>query len=121
MIPGAAFEQPRGFLDAQHLAHRMRAARGNEASGKIPPPQGHRVEEAQRRDGAVDCTRVGAALVLVDLEFAQVLGRGGIGRTLEESGKALDVAHILVLRAGREPAHHHIVLHPLAQRTDGGG
>ena len=59
--------------------------------------------------------------MLVDLEVAQILRRGGIGRALEEGGKALDVAHILVLRAGREPAHHHVVLHTLTQWADRGG
>lgn len=59
--------------------------------------------------------------MLVDLEVAQVLGGGRVGRALEEGGKPLDVAHILMLGPGRQAAHHHVVLHPLAQRTDRGG
>jgi hypothetical protein len=63
--PRRCLEQPGGLLDAQHLAHRVGAARGDEASDKIPPPQGNRVKEAQCRDRAVDDPGVGAALVPV--------------------------------------------------------
>lgn len=63
----------------------------------------------------------GPALVLVNLEVTQVFGGGRVGRTLKESSKALDVANILMLGPGRQAAHHHVVLHPLAQRTDRGG
>ncbi len=52
--------------------------------------------------------------MLVDLEVAQIFGGGGVRRTFEESGKALDVADILMPGPRRQTAHHHVVLHPLA-------
>lgn len=81
---------------------------------RAPPPERHRVEEAQRRDRAVDRAGVGAALVLMDIEGTQVLGRGGVRRTFKEGGKALDVANVLMLGSRRQTAHHHVVEHPLA-------
>lgn len=52
----------------------MRTERRNKTFGRIPPPQGHGLEEAQCRNRAIDGSGVGGALVLVDLEGAQVPG-----------------------------------------------
>ena len=78
-----------------------------------------RVQEPQSRDRAVDRARAGAALVLLDLEVAQVFGRGGIGWPPQIGGKAPDMPDILILGAREQAPHHHIVQHTLAQRADG--
>jgi hypothetical protein len=51
--------------------------------------------------------------MLVELKLAQILGRGGVRRTLKEGCEALDVAHILV-RVRDDRPRIIMSLHPLA-------
>lgn len=67
------FEQPSGLLDAQNLAHPVRATRCNQAAGQMLSLQCHAVEETQRRDCTVDRRGTGTALMLVDLKAAQII------------------------------------------------
>src|SRR5262249_14556810 len=48
-----------------------------------------------------------------------ILGGGLVGRPAQEIGKLFDVADILVLRLGAEPADRHVLDQSPAERTDG--
>jgi hypothetical protein len=78
----------------------------------------HPKEEAQRRDRAVDGRRAGAGFMLVNLKPAQILLARGVGRTAKEGGKTPDMLDIVLLGMWPQAAHHHVVLHALAQRAD---
>jgi len=96
----------------------MWAAHRHQAARQIPPANRHREQEAQRRYGAVDGCRAGAASMLVQLEVAQILGRRGIGRTAQEDGETPDVPDVVVLRVRSQAPHHHVMLHALTERAD---
>ena len=51
--PGAACEQQRDLLDAQHHRQLARLAHDRETAGEIRPVERHGEEEAQRRDRAL--------------------------------------------------------------------
>src|SRR6516225_1171810 len=48
-----------------------------------------------------------------------ILGGGLVGRPAQEIGKLFDVADILVVRLGAEPADRHVLDQSPAERTDG--
>src|SRR5215472_17060070 len=48
-----------------------------------------------------------------------ILGGGLVGRPAQEIGKLFDVADILVVRLGAEPAYRHVLDQSPASRTDG--
>src|SRR5262245_20615463 len=48
-----------------------------------------------------------------------ILGGGLVGRPAQEIGKLFDVADILVVRLGAEPADRHVLDQSPASRTDG--
>src|SRR5262249_1323551 len=48
-----------------------------------------------------------------------ILGRGLVGRPAQEIGKLFDVADILVMRLGAEPAGRHVPVQSPAYGTDG--
>src|SRR6516164_2261623 len=48
-----------------------------------------------------------------------ILGGGLVGRPAQEIGKLFDVADILVVRLGAEPADRHVLDQSPTQRTDG--
>jgi hypothetical protein len=80
-----------------------------------------REKEPQRRDDAVHRRHGNASLALLDLEAVQILRRGRVGCAPQKRGEAPDVADVVALRLGREPAHIHVVDQSLAQRADRGG
>src|SRR5579872_6849051 len=53
--------------------------------------------------------------MLLDLEIAQILGRGRIRRASKVGSKTPHVADVLVLGSRQQTPHHHVMLHPLAQ------
>ena len=59
-----------------------------------------------------------AGILLLDLETAHVLGGRGVRRAPQPRREPLDVADIIVLRLGREPAHGHVVDKALTKRAD---
>jgi hypothetical protein len=77
-----------------------------------------REEEPQRRDDAVHRWGGNARLALLDLEAAQILRSGRVGRAPQKRGEAPDVANVVALGHGRDPAHVHVVDQSLAQRAD---
>jgi hypothetical protein len=52
--------------------------------------------------------------MLPDLEVAEIFAGGRIGWPPQIGGEAPDVADILVLGAGQQSSHHHVVQHSLA-------
>lgn len=78
------FEQPRRFLHAQHVRQLAWMAHDHQHTCQIPPLQRHQEQEPQRRDRAVDGRGPDAALMLIQLEATDVLGRRSIGRASEE-------------------------------------
>src|SRR6516225_1223941 len=48
-----------------------------------------------------------------------IFGGGLVGRPAQKIGKPFDVADILVVRPGAEPAKRHVLDQPPASRTDG--
>jgi hypothetical protein len=75
-------------------------------------------EELQSGDRRVERDRRGAAIDHVQLEAAQVLNGGAVGRALEEDGQLAHRAQIASLCLGLELPHAHVVEHALAQRRD---
>ena len=63
--------------------------------------------------------RLHAALSLVDLKAADILGRRRIRRSAEKRGKAPDEADVVALRLFSQAAHGHVFEHAPAQRADG--
>ena len=57
----------------------------------------------------------------VQLEQADVLKCGGVGRPLEKRCETLATADVACLRGRTELAGIHVLDHPLAQRADGIG
>jgi hypothetical protein len=58
------------------------------------------------------------ALVLVNLETADILRRRRIRRPLEECRKAANEADVVALRPRSQTAHCHVFEHALPQRAD---
>ncbi|MNV98657.1 hypothetical protein D3C71_1939370 [compost metagenome] len=57
--------------------------------------------------------------MLVQLEAADIIGRGGIGCAAQKRSKAPNVTDIIVLGMHAQAAHQHILLHALAERRGG--
>ena len=92
-------------------------AQADELAGQIRPVERVSEEEAQRGHGAIHRPGVHPKLRLMDLELANVLGRGGVRRATEECGEAGDDADVMVTGPLRKPAHRHVLYETLAQRT----
>ena len=90
----------------------------DEAPRQVRPVERHGEEEAQRRHRAVDGRRLHAALGLMNLEAADVLGRRRVWGTTEEDREAADDAEIIALRLLAQAAHGHVFEHASAQRAD---
>jgi hypothetical protein len=88
---------------------------------EVGPVERVREEEPQRRDDAVHRRHGNAGLALLDLEAAQILRRGRVGRAPHKRGEAPHVADVVALGLAREPAHVHVVDQTLAQWVDGSG
>lgn len=97
------FEQSRRFLHAQHVRQLAWMAHDHQHTCQIPPLQRHQEQEPQRRDRAVDGRGPDAALMLIQLEATDVLGRRSIGRGSEEGCEAPDVTNVVLLGMGPKP------------------
>ena len=95
--------------------------RSGSGHAKFAPLERDGEQEAERRHRADDGARPDAALVLHELETAQVFFRRGVGRATEEGSQTLHMPNIILLGVGTETPHHHVMLHPLTQRADRGG
>jgi hypothetical protein len=77
-------KQQRHFLDAEHWRYLPRLWHDGEPARQIEPLKGHREEEAQGRDRAVDARRLHTAPSLVQLQEARVFRRCRVGRPTNE-------------------------------------
>jgi hypothetical protein len=90
----------------------------NEPPRQVRPVERHGEEKAERRHRAVDGGWLYAALGLVDLEPANVLGRRRIRRPPEEGGEAAHITDVVALRLRSQATHRHVFEHALSQSTD---
>jgi hypothetical protein len=115
---GGRVEQPHHLVAAQYHGQVAWMGRPDQLARQVGPIDGLREEEPQRRDDTVHGRRRHAALALLDLELAHVIGRRRVGRASQERGKASDVADVVALGLARKPAHAHVFDHALTQRAD---
>jgi hypothetical protein len=111
-------QQPRDFFATQHRGQLARIAQANQLTGQIRPVERLGKEEAQCSHGAVHPRCVHAKLGLINLEPANIFGRGGVRRAAEEGCKTGDDADVRTAGLLREPAHRHVFGETLAQSAD---
>jgi hypothetical protein len=109
------FEQPRRFLEAQHLGQLAGMPDDYQRTRQIPPLQRNQEQEPQRRDRPVDGRRANAVLMLMQLEVSDVPRRRCVGRATKERGQAPNVTNLVLLGMGAQAPHEHVLLHALAQ------
>jgi len=106
-------EQPPDLLDAQYIGKLAGMTDEDEAERQIRPVERHAEEEAKSRNRGIDARRLHAALRLMNLETADILGRGRIRRTSQEGREASDGADVVALRSLSQIAHCHVFKHAL--------
>src|SRR5712671_4612398 len=89
--------------------------------GKIQSPQRHAEQEPKPGHDAVAIADARPGLGQVQLEQADLVRRGRVGRALQVRGKPLAAADVASLRVRVELARAHVLDHALAQRADGIG
>jgi hypothetical protein len=87
--------------------------------GEIVPPERDTQQEPHPGHDAVAIADAQSALDQVQLEAADIVGGGGVGRALEIGGEPLAAVDVAPLRMPPELACSHILDHALAQRADG--
>ena len=115
------FQKPENVLRRQHPRQLAGLVDKSQTPRRLRLVEGDLEEEAQRRDRCVHRRRIGASFGQMQLEGAQLICRGGIGRTLQKRRKLLDGADIFALRVGDEAANRHVFDHAGAQGADGLG
>ena len=115
---GRRVQQAGDFVGAQHHRQLARMRHSDQPAREVGPVERVREEEPQRRDDAVHRRHGNASLALLDLEAAQILRRGRVGRAPQKRGEAPHVADVVALGLGREPAHVHVVDQALTQAAD---
>src|SRR5216683_270975 len=120
----AAFEaagdrqQALGLVRAHDQRNLLRLTDVIDLGGKVQAPQGHAEQEPQPGHDAVAAANVYAGLGQVQLETADVLKGGRLGRPLEKCSEPLATADMASLRARTQRASVHVLDHALAQRAD---
>lgn len=115
---GHGQQTPRLIL-AHHQRDLLRLTDVIDLGSQIQSPQRHAQQELQPSHDAVASANAYTSLGQVQLEAADVIGRGRLGRPLEKCGEPLATADVAPLRARAELARVHILDHALAQRADG--
>src|SRR4029453_15295376 len=115
---GHGQQTPRLIL-AHHQRDLLRLTDVIDLGSQIQSPQRHAQQELQPSHDAVASANAYTSLGQVQLEAADVIGRGRPGRPLEKCGEPLATADVAPLRARAELARVHILDHALAQRADG--
>lgn len=111
-----------GLLHAQHDGHGARQLDRLHPGHQLAAAQGDVEEELQPRQRRVGRDGRGAGIDQVQLEVAQVLDGGGVGRALKELGQLANGADVGFLRPRLQLAHAHVFDHALTQRrTRAGG
>src|ERR1700688_829702 len=100
-------QQPPRLVLAHHQRDLLWLTDVIDLGGKVQSPQRHAKQEPQPGHDAVAIADARARLRKMQLEPADVLRRGGVGRPLEKSGEPLAAADVAPLCARTEPARVH--------------
>jgi hypothetical protein len=114
----ATGQQPPHLILAHHQRDLLRLAQVINLGGKIQPSQRHAEQEPQPGHDAVAIADAHAGLGEVQLEAADVLGRGRVGGPLHKRREPHATADVASLRARTQLACIHVLDHALAQRAD---
>ena len=109
--------QPR-LVWAHHLRDLLRLTEVIDRGSQIQSPQRHAEQEPQPGHNAVAIADADSGLGQVQLEQADVLKCGRVGRPVEKRCETLATADVTCLRGRTELAGIHVLDHPLAQRAD---
>jgi hypothetical protein len=111
-----AGDQSRGLVAAQHARQAPGHAQRLHLGHRLAAIECDFEEELQPRQCRVDRHRARADVDQVQLEAAQILGTGGIGRASQVAGELANGADVGVLGVVGQLAHAHVVEHALTQR-----
>lgn len=114
-------EQATHFVRAQDVRQATGITQPHQLTGEIRSVNRMNEEEAQRRNDGVHRRHAEAGFLLGHLEAMQIIDGRRVGRPPQKRCQATDVAHIVALRLGREPAHGHVLDQALARRADRSG
>src|SRR6185369_8246644 len=103
---------------AHHQRYLLRLLDVIELGEKIEPPQCDAEQEPQSCHRTIAAADAQPPLGQVQLEPAQVVRGGGVGRALQECGEPLAGAYVALLCERVELARAHVLDHALAQRAD---
>src|SRR5208337_3972550 len=111
-------QQPLRFIRTYHQWNFLRRAQVIHLGSEVQTPERHPEQEAQPGHDDVAGADAHAALGQVQLEPADVLERGRLGRSLQKRRKPLAAADVAPLRARAQLARIHVFDHTLTQRGD---
>jgi hypothetical protein len=94
-------QQALGLVRAHHQRNLLRFVDVINLGGKFQPPQRHPEQEPQPGHDAVAIADAHAGLGKVELEAADILGRGRVGRPFEKCCETLATADVACLRGRR--------------------
>ncbi len=113
-------QQAAGLILAEDERHLLRLLDEIHLGQQIEASQRDAEQKAQARHGTVARDRADARLAQMQLEAAQVVGRGGLRRAIEPGREPPAGANMADLGARHHAAGNHILDHALAQRAAGG-
>ena len=113
-------QQPLGLLRAHHQRQLLRLLEVVDLGGEIVPPQRDAEQEPHPGHDPVAIADAQPALDQMQLEAADIVGRRGVGRALQEGGEPPAAVDVASLRVRPQLAGSHVLDHALAQRADGG-
>jgi hypothetical protein len=112
-------EQAPRLVRAHHQRDLLRLTDVIDLVRQIQSPQGHAEQEPQPGHDAVAIADAHAGFGQVQLEAADILGRGRVGGAMKKHGKPLAAANVAPLRTRRELPRIHVLDHAVTQRGDG--
>jgi len=121
VIPEAAghAKQPLGFVGAHGEWELLRLLEVVDLGREIMPPQRDAEEELHPGHDPVAIADAETTLDQVQLEAANIVGGGRVGRALQELRKAPAAVDVAALGMGFEFARCHVLDHALTQRANG--
>jgi hypothetical protein len=97
---GRRIQQAGDVVGVQHYGQLARMRHPDQPGREVGSVERVREEEPQRRDDAVHRRHRNAGLALLDLEAAQILLRGRVGRATQKRGEAPHVTEVVALVSG---------------------
>src|SRR6266581_1045162 len=116
-VAGDGQQTPRLIL-AHHQRDLLRLADVINLGGQVQSPQRHAQQELQPGHDAVAIANAYTSLGQVQLETADVIRCGRVGRSLEKRSETFAAPDVASLRARTELTRVHVFDHALAQRAD---